>query len=56
MLSNKSANILAFDEVIGRHTDFEGNDPNIAIKEIEEIFNFLNKNKCYTTHIINSDI
>jgi hypothetical protein len=48
MLSNKSANILAFDEIIGKNTSFEGNTPSRAIEELKEIIIFLNDNKCYT--------
>ena len=51
MLTNKNANILAFDEVIGKETSFEGNNTAKSINETEFIITYLIEQKCYTEKI-----
>ena len=50
-IDNKNANILAFDEVIGKDTDFEANINSISISETNSIIKYLIQNCCYTTEI-----
>ena len=54
-LLNKNANILAFDEVIGKNTSYEGNSATNSIKENIEIIEYLIGNNC-TTHVITLDM
>jgi hypothetical protein len=51
MLTNKNANILAFDEVIGKNTSFEGNDATKSISETTEIIKYLISQNCSTKKI-----
>ena len=50
-ISNKNAIILAFDEVIGQNTTFEGNSKKISNLETIKIINFIIENECYTKNI-----
>ena len=54
MLSNKNANILAFDEVIGKETSFEGNCNSMSIKETKSIIEYLIEQDCITKNITNN--
>jgi len=59
MLLNKNANVLAFDEVIGTGTSFEGNNPSKSIIETNSIVRYLIQEECYTdeiTHDILSEL
>ncbi len=49
MLTNKNANILAFDEVIGKETSFEGNNAPTSIDETKIIIDYLINQKYSTT-------
>jgi len=51
MLKNKNANILAFDEIIGKKTSFEGNTNEDSIKEINIIIRYLIDEQCYTESV-----
>jgi hypothetical protein len=50
-LNNKNANILAFDEVIGKNTEFEANFHNESINETLEIITFLISEECFSNLI-----
>lgn len=50
-LNNKSALLLAFDEVIGKNTQFEGNYDYISIRETKDVLEFIIENKCFTDNI-----
>jgi hypothetical protein len=56
MLINKSANILAFDEIIGKDTSFEGNYASNAIDELKIIISFLISKQCYTDNITETEL
>jgi hypothetical protein len=51
----KNAIVLAFDEVIGKDTLFEGNFLNKSILETNEIMEFIKKNNTYTS-IVNKEL
>ena len=50
-LNDKCAKILAFDEVIGRNSDYEGNDPYTSKEETKKIIQFLLEKECFTDKI-----
>lgn len=50
-LENKCAKILAFDEVIGINSDYEGNTHENVIRETKNIIKFLLDKECFTDKI-----
>lgn len=55
-INNKNAYVLAFDEVIGTDTKFEGNNPEISIRETSDIIEYLISKEVFTQEINKSMI
>ena len=52
---SKNAIVLAFDEVIGKETTFEGNTLNNSINETLKVMELIIENECFT-EVINKDL
>ena len=50
-IENKNAYVLAFDEVIGKNSDFEGNNFENSVRETLSIIKYLVKYNCFTENV-----
>ena len=50
-IENKNASVLAFDEVIGKNSDFEGNNFENSVIETLSIIKYLVKYNCFTENV-----